>query len=342
MMRRVAFTAFLLAQLTTPFGVVSFTAPVPAARTTTTTNGGGNKNSPLVAAAAAENAEATAAPTKVDPMYVPTEFSEMVNQVSSAMKDAYKEGKKRQLIRILLPRDADNEAIGSFYENEVQVDNKQNVVLVPPDESWQGGIMQLYSSAAPTCTEIMRRYTQDTSNGIPPRIVEDRSVDESGVDGVGLLKIESEGGSIRCFVQPCQESIEYVEGENNADLVAIMNPQWRIVDDALDKASRDDSVFGKLAAFLGGKGDTLKRLDDMSYETVYNLEGYVCRGYRIRLLKLFNSDWTVFCEQPGAGTGADPSFTKLGKVKSRPTYQEVETFLEGAGIGFKYAEEFGK
>lgn len=342
MTRRVALIAYALAHLTTWFCVVSFTVPVPSA--TGCSNSIRQKQS--LVAAAAENAidqggEGAATPKKVDPLYVPTEFSEMVNQVASAMKDAYKEGKKRQIVRILLPRDANNEAIGSFYEAEVEVEDKQNIVLVPPDESWQGGIMQLYNSAAPTCTEIMRRFTRDASNGIPPRIIEDRSVDESGVDGVGLLKTESEDGSIRCFVQPSQESIDYVEDENKSDMVIIVNPQWRIVDDALDKASRDDTIFGKLASFLGGKGDTLKRLDDMSFETVYNLEGYVCRGYKVRLLKLFNSDWTVFCEQPGAGTGANPSFTKLGKVEARPTYQEVEKFLENAGIGFKYAEEFG-
>jgi len=92
-------------------------------------------------------------------IYIPLSFEEMVKQVSSTMEDAMKAGKKRQIYRILLPRSSDNENLGQFYETNV-VDPDPSIyvdtILVPPDESWQGGIMQLYRAASLACQEILR------------------------------------------------------------------------------------------------------------------------------------------------------------------------------------------
>ena len=44
----------------------------------------------------------------------------------------------------------------------------------------------------------------------------------------------------------------------------------------ITKASKEGGFFGGVASFLGGKGNTLKRLDDLNFESVYNFEGYVC------------------------------------------------------------------
>lgn len=266
---------------------------------------------------------------------VPLSAAEMIRQVSSTMRDAYNQDKKRQIVRILLPRDPNNENLGVLNEGKSDFDSR-DAVLVPPDESWQGGIMQLYYSAAPTCKEILRQFSAKLSeSGVSPKLVEDRTVDESGVDGVGLWSTESSSSdsSIRCFVQPSTESIDYVESENKEDLVVLVNPQWRSTDDWFDGVSKQDTLFGKMATFLGGKGGVLKQLEEMDYENVYTFEGYICRGYKIRLLKRFDSDWGVFCEQ---GNG----FMKVGTVEDeRPSYQQVEKFLDDAGIGFKYAEQ---
>jgi hypothetical protein len=92
-------------------------------------------------------------------IYIPLSFEEMVKQVSSTMEDAMKAGKKRQILRILLPRSSDNENLGQFYETDV-LDPDPSVyvdtVLSPPDETWQGGIMQLYRAASLACQEILR------------------------------------------------------------------------------------------------------------------------------------------------------------------------------------------
>ena len=92
-------------------------------------------------------------------IYVPLSFDEMVKQISSTMEDASKVGKKRQIIRMLLPRAAGNENLGVFYETDVvdpDPDLFVDTILVPPDETWQGGIMQLYRSASLACQEILR------------------------------------------------------------------------------------------------------------------------------------------------------------------------------------------
>jgi hypothetical protein len=71
----------------------------------------------------------------------------MVRGAATAMKQANTAGQKRQIVRLLLPRDANANDFGKAIEQGVK-DNMQAAVLVPPDESWQGSIMQLYYRAA--------------------------------------------------------------------------------------------------------------------------------------------------------------------------------------------------
>lgn len=273
---------------------------------------------------------------KVD-FSVPLSVEEMVSQVSACMKLATASGVNKQILRVLLPRDASNADFGKYWE-ESTTSSLANAVLVPNDESWQGGIMQLYRSAAPTCSEILRKYTKDASSGLPPRITEDRTVDESGVDGVGLFQTDDK--KIACWVQPTQETVEdYMDAfqkEDNDSTVILMNPQWRLVDDVLDSASKGEGFLSGLASFLGGKGSVLKRLNEAGFKPVYTLEGYVCRGANVRLLQTFNSDWQVFCERDDGET-----YIPVGTLPSRPTYQDVEKMLNDANIGFKYARDIG-
>lgn len=262
----------------------------------------------------------------------------------------------RQIVRICLPRSANNDQLGAFYEADVTGEGNSNqnydpyadIVLVPPDETWQGGIMQLYRSASLACQEILRRYSRNAPGGVVPRLVEDRSYDESGVDGVGLWSTEDKNNGssavgVSCFVQPSQETIDGIESyvskeEESSRLVVLLNPQWRIVDDALDVASRNtNNPFGKLASFLGGKGGSLKRLeDDMGFENVYVLEGYVCRGGNVRLMKRFDTDWFVFAENDDGN-----DYIPVGSLPNRPSYQDVDKMLEDKGISLKYARDIG-
>lgn len=279
-------------------------------------------------------------------LQMPFTFNDMIQETSLAMSDASSQGINRQIIRILLPRDPDSGNLGQYFENEVEdkVDggsrNTADLLLAPPDESWQGGIMQLYRAALPTCKEILRRVGGDVA-GVPPKLVEDRGVDESGVDGVGLLMTQQNDpkDDISCFVQPLQETVSAIEtiSEQAGDrLCVLMNPQWRNVDDALDSASKESGLFGSLASFLGGKGDSLKRLEDAGYKEVFTMEGYVCKGGNVRLMKRFDTNWIVFAEND-----SETDFIRLGEMESRPTYQDVDKMLDDKGITLKYARDIG-
>jgi len=276
-------------------------------------------------------------------LFVPVSFDELVKQSSNAMEDAYAAGISRQTVRILLPRSPDNDQLGKYYENDAGIDGRiSDSILVPPDETWQGGIMQLYRACSISCQAILRRYSRKVSGGVGPTIREDRVIDETGVDGMGLWF--SEGSSseddVCCFVQPSQETVNSIESISKAAgrdrLVVMMNPQWRITDDALDSASRNDGFLGNLASFLGGKGDSIRRLEEMGFENTYIIEGYVCKGGNIRLLKRFDSKWNVFAEND-AGT----DYICVGTSDTRPTYQDVDKMLDDKGITLKYARDMG-
>jgi hypothetical protein len=168
-------------------------------------------------------------------------------------------------------------------------------------------------------------------------------VDESGVDGVGLLVAESSfpQDDVFCFIQPLQETLESIElvskqADKDGRLVILMNPQWKTIDDALDTASMKGGFLGGLASFLGGKGGSLKRLQDINFEPVFTLEGYICKGGNVRLVKRFDSDWAIFAENDDA-----TAFLKLGTSKSRPTYQDVDQMMDDMGITSKYARDIG-
>jgi len=200
--------------------------------------------------------------------------------------------------------------------------------------------MQLYRAASPTARNILRKIGGDVG-GVPPKVVEDRSVDESGVDGVGLWMTQSNNPAddISCFVQPLQETVDAIENiskQAGERLVVLMNPQWRNVDDALDSASREEGIFGSLASFLGGKGNSLKRLEDAQFQNVYSIEGYVCKGGNVRLMKRFDSDWIVFAEND-----SETDFILIGDMKSRPSYQDVDQMLNEKGVSLKYARDIG-
>lgn len=112
----------------------------------------------MVDEASVESADGsnTASPTSpTGELRIPMSLDEMINQVSSAMEDAYKLGKTRQILRILLPRSATNDQLLQYYEEDAE-DGATETVLVPTDETWQGGIMQLYRAASYTTQGILR------------------------------------------------------------------------------------------------------------------------------------------------------------------------------------------
>jgi len=105
----------------------------------------------------------TSVSSRNDEIRIPLSFEEMVSQVSTAMEDAYKQGKTRQILRVLLPRSAVNDQLLQYYEDDA-LDGMTETVLAPTDETWQGGIMQLYRAASYTTQSLLRYVRVDEMN----------------------------------------------------------------------------------------------------------------------------------------------------------------------------------
>ena len=118
--------------------------------------------------------------------------------------------------------------------------------------------------------------------------------------------------------------------------MVILNPEWQNVDDTLDSASKNGGSFRTLASFLGGKGDSLRRLEENGFQNTFTIEVYVCQRGNVKLVKRFDSDWTIFAEND---SGTD--YIKMGTSKSRPTYQDFDKMLDEKGVSLKYARDIG-
>ena len=154
----VQFSAFSLIACAAIFGNTGSYAFAPAHMPSTKALSHNQGSTTLLHQSTTANDTAVQEETKSSPnskLSIPISFDEMVKDVARTMDQAQEAGITRQIVRILLPRDPTSGQLGQYFEDDAQIDT-QNLVLVPPDETWQGGIMQLYRAAAPTCTEILR------------------------------------------------------------------------------------------------------------------------------------------------------------------------------------------
>jgi hypothetical protein len=159
----------------------------------------------------------------------------MLGQAAAAVKRARAEGVNRFVLRLFLPR-GDG--------------------LSPPDESWQGGIMQLFSVCSPLTRELLRLLSTEIA-GVPPALREQR-IDASGVDGESVWFAQSSQPQDDCVavVQPMAESlktIRQISSDAGRRPMLLVNPQWKERDDPLDALSRKGGLLGMMGNFMGGK-----------------------------------------------------------------------------------------
>ena len=162
------------------------------------------------------------APTIEPALSPPTNKKEMLAQAVGCIKRAREDGNNRYVLRLFLPRGSEEE-------------------LVPCDESWEGGIMQLFSVASPLVRELLVSLSTSVA-GVPPSLREQR-LDASGVDGESVWLAESSQpqDDAMGFVQPSTEQIVQIEAASkNAGErpILLCNPQWKERDDPLDALSR--------------------------------------------------------------------------------------------------------
>ena len=248
----------------------------------------------------------------------PPNREEMLNQAVQAVTRAREAGVSRCTLRLFLPRGEEGN-------------------LFPPDESWQGGIMQLYYACSPLVRDLLRRMSSDVA-GVPPQLSEQR-LDASGVDGESVWFAQSKvpADDAVALVQPSTEQLKRIQQlsvDAGSRLLMLVNPQWKERDDPLDALSRKGGLMGALGNFMGGKQALEEALNSEGFVDTYVLAEYVCRGSRICLQLAYPHGWTASYRDPETETWKP----LLSGAATRPTYQEIEDALKAADVPFRFSE----
>jgi len=247
----------------------------------------------------------------------PRDREQMLSQAAAAVGRASSDGVNRFTLRLFLPR-GDG--------------------LSPPDESWQGGIMQLYAACTPLVRDLLRKLSTEIA-GVPPSLTEQR-IDPSGVDGEAVWFAQSSRPQDDAvgIVQPSAErmaTIRKLANEAGTRPLLLVNPQWKERDDPLDALSRKGGLLGALGNVLGGKAAMETELkDDLRFVDVYTLAEYVCRGSRICLHLSYPFGWTASYREPET----EKWVPLLSGAAARPIYQEIEQALIDAEVPFRFTE----
>ena len=229
-----------------------------------------------------------------------------------AIVRAAEDGVSRQQVRTLLLRDGE---------------------LIPPDETWQGGIMQLYKVCAPLARDILRAVGAARSpDGARPAVREQR-IDASGVDGEALMVAEAADARFdaSAFVQPSlenQKEIEAVAAAAGPRLVLTVNPQFRDTEDTLDFIASKAGFLGQLGGFLGGKADFTKRMKDLGFRETFSLQEFVVKGTQVRIYLAYPYRWQIYAPSDAN----DEPAVKLGECDARPDYNVIAKVLTANAI----------
>jgi len=245
----------------------------------------------------------------------------MIQDCADAIGRAQAAGINRHKIRLMLP----GGELASWGS------------LCPVDESWEGGIMQLFGVCSPLVRQLLRKVSK---NDLSPQLAEQR-LDESGVDGISLWTAQCQKArdDLYAFVQPSTETVEALKQVCNSAgprSVMIVNPQWRETKDGYDLAGEKPGLFGQIGNFLGGTAGARKEVEELGFKDVYLLQEYTVNGDACRILKSYpNPNWQAYIIQDES----EPFL--LGEQPGRPTYQEVAKMLEEKGITAKWARDMG-
>ena len=258
------------------------------------------------------------APGVAAPPKCPLNAESQLLAARDAVLRASEDGVARQRLRTLLPRGVSRE-------------------LIPPDETWTGGIMQLYQACAPLVRDLLRSVGSARGDAAPT--VREQRLDASGVDGEALMVAEAAEARLdaSAFVQPSletQKAIEDVAAAAGPRLVLMVNPQFRDSDDTLDFLASKAGFLGQLGGFLGGKAQFTKRMDELGFVDVFSLQEYVTTGTQVRIFLSYPHDWQIFA----LSDRDDEPAVKLGESKERPDYNVIAEVLAANKIEPKIAQ----
>ena len=239
--------------------------------------------------------------------------------VLAALEDGY----TRQVVRTLLPRGPNRD-------------------LLPLDETWTGGIMQIFRECAPLSRDLLRAVGRARSGEAPS--VREQRIDESGVDGVAFQVAECATDAkldASAFVQPTLETLDPIRNTARAAgdrLVLLCNPQFKELDDTLDFIASKAGLLGSLGNFLGGKAAFVKELADLGFASTFSLQEIVVKGTRVRYFLAYPYAWQIYA----ISDADDEPPIRLGEDSQRPDYNKVSAVLDANRISPKLLRDTGK
>jgi len=256
----------------------------------------------------------------VEPPKCPLNAEAQLLAARDAILRASNDGVTRQQLRTLLRRDGD---------------------LVPPDETWTGGIMQLYGACRPLARDLLRKIGEARDD--KPSLREQR-LDVSGVDGESLLVAEGESArnDASLFIQPSseiQKTIESVCAAAGPRLVLTLNPQFRDVDDTLDFLAKKTGLLGSIGGFLGGKAAFTDSMDSLGFQETFSLQEFVVTGTQVRIFKAYPFGWRIFAL---SDRDDEPAISLGSSGETRPDYNVIAEVLEANKISPKIFRDVGR
>mmetsp|Transcript_123259 Transcript_123259/g.195465 ORF Transcript_123259/g.195465 Transcript_123259/m.195465 type:complete len:249 (+) Transcript_123259:1-747(+) len=240
----------------------------------------------------------------------------MLEQAVDAIFRAQEDGINRCVVRLLVP--------------------KPGGKLVAMDESFVGGIMDIYRQTSPLARDILMELSE-SADGEPPKMAETR-LDKSGVDGESVWFAQAskpEDDSLALVlptsVRERRADIRKFHEQAGPRTVVIVNPQWKDDDDAIDFLSTKGGPFAAIGSFLGGKGSMLQELADMKFVDVYNLETLDVRGSDIILMLQYPYGWNCWYYDPDTRKNVELIMGSPTKM----TYDDIAQALIDREVPFR-------
>jgi hypothetical protein len=230
---------------------------------------------------------------------VPQDIESMIFQAARAVEMAYRDGIKRQTVRLALVTE------GSSFRDV---------------NEWPGGAKQMYREAAkPLTTSLLREIRLSPQQSLPPSII---SQDIWDFDGSALLTAEgreSATSDVQALVFP-NTDIKYVRDiaaidESAGDrLFLLINPFWRNI---------DSWGFNLLAP--GAKTKAQTTIFDKGYDETYVYLRFSVRGEDCVAIKCYPYDWQIFAYGETDSGWERP--IRLGSSKTEPKSEQITELL---------------
>ena len=230
---------------------------------------------------------------------IPEDIDSMIFQAARAVEMAYKDGIKRQTVRLALVAEGD-----SFQELN----------------QWPGGAQQMYREAAkPLTTALLGEINSSSKQVLPPKVT---AQDIWDFDGSALLTAEGHEGpqsDVQALVF-ANTDVKYIRDiatidEGTGDrLFLLVNPFWRNV---------DSWGFNMLAP--GAKAKAQSTIFDKGFDETYVYLRFSVRGEDCAAIKCYPYDWQIFAYREDDSGWERP--IRLGTSKTEPKSDQITKLL---------------